>query len=64
MVKLNFALPPYILIAFGIVECKHHRLYSQPDCDSGWDSASYQNVRYLLFNTAKIKVTALATVVT
>ncbi len=25
--------------ALGIAECKHHRLYSQSDCDSGWDSA-------------------------
>jgi hypothetical protein len=25
--------------ARGIVDCNHHRLYSQPDCNSGWDSA-------------------------
>jgi len=25
--------------ARSIVDCNHHRLYSQPDCDSGWDSA-------------------------
>ncbi|RFA31586.1 transposase, partial [Virgibacillus dokdonensis] len=24
--------------AQGIANCKHHRVYSQPDCDSGWDS--------------------------
>jgi hypothetical protein len=24
--------------ARGIAECNHHREYSQPDCDSGWDS--------------------------
>ncbi len=25
--------------ARGIADCNHPRLYSQPDCDSGWDSA-------------------------
>lgn len=25
--------------AQGLVECNHPRLYSQPDCNSGWDSA-------------------------
>jgi hypothetical protein len=25
--------------AEGITDCKHHRIYSQPDCDSGWDSS-------------------------
>lgn len=25
--------------ALGIPDCHHPRLYSQPDCDSGWDSA-------------------------
>lgn len=25
--------------ARGIADCNHHRLYSQPDCNSGWDSA-------------------------
>lgn len=25
--------------AEGLSECNHPRLYSQPDCDSGWDSA-------------------------
>lgn len=25
--------------ARGIAECNHLRIYSQPDCDSGWDSA-------------------------
>lgn len=25
--------------ARGIAECKHPRIYSQPDCNSGWDSA-------------------------
>lgn len=25
--------------ARGIAECNHPRVYSQPDCDSGWDSA-------------------------
>lgn len=25
--------------ALGIADCNHDRIYSQPDCDSGWDSA-------------------------
>ncbi len=25
--------------AQGLADCKHPRLYSRPDCDSGWDSA-------------------------
>jgi hypothetical protein len=25
--------------AQGLANCSHRRLYSQPDCDSGWDSA-------------------------
>lgn len=25
--------------AQGLADCKHPRLYTQPDCDSGWDSA-------------------------
>jgi hypothetical protein len=25
--------------AQGLAECNHSRIYSQPDCDSGWDSA-------------------------
>jgi hypothetical protein len=25
--------------AQGLTGCNHHRVYSQPDCDSGWDSA-------------------------
>src|SRR5690625_1533383 len=25
--------------AQGITKCKHGRIYSQPDCDSGWDSS-------------------------
>jgi len=25
--------------ARGIADCNHHRLYSQPDCNSGWDSS-------------------------
>jgi hypothetical protein len=25
--------------AQGLANCSHHRIYSQPDCNSGWDSA-------------------------
>lgn len=25
--------------AQGLADCKHSRIYSQPDCDSGWDSS-------------------------
>jgi len=28
--------------AQGLAKCNHHRIYSQPDCNSGWDSAREQ----------------------
>ncbi|AIQ14365.1 transposase [Paenibacillus durus] len=40
--------------ARGIAKCHHPRLYSQPDCDSGWDSARerYFNGYHLYMLTA------------
>lgn len=40
--------------AQGLVGCNHPRLYSQPDCDSGWDSAreKYFNGYHLYTLTA------------
>jgi hypothetical protein len=36
--------------ARGIAECNHHRIYSQPDCNSGWDSARERYFNgYLLY---------------
>ncbi|MBE1557191.1 hypothetical protein H4683_004330 [Filibacter limicola] len=29
--------------AQGIEKCTHARIYSQPDCDSGWDSVIVRN---------------------
>jgi hypothetical protein len=29
--------------AQGLAECNHPRIYSQPDCDTGWDSAREKN---------------------
>jgi hypothetical protein len=40
--------------ARGIAKCSHSRLYSQPDCDSGWDSSreKYFNGYHLYMLTA------------
>ncbi|SDI74219.1 transposase [Natribacillus halophilus] len=40
--------------ANGIYDCSHHRIYSQPDCDAGWDSSreKYFNGYHLYMFTA------------
>jgi len=46
--------PTCLCHAQGLVNCSHSRAYSQPDCDSGWDSAreKYFNGYHLYMLTA------------